>query len=105
MARPLRISQSTLARDGRRGPRRRGLQISGTVLHGRVTELGGDESAVDTGLRKLTVDVDEMAYNPLGYEGYQEIQKGDRVRVHGRTEAGFFETHELTASSVIELSS
>lgn len=79
--------------------------IADTVLQGRVTEVGGGEFTVDTGLRELTVEVDEMAYDPLDDEGYQKIQKGDRVRVHGRMDTDLFEGRELEASSVIELSS
>lgn len=79
--------------------------ISDTVVQGRVTAVAGDEFTVDTGLRKLTVDVDGMAYNPLDDEGYQKIQMGDRVRVHGSMDAGFFEKRELKASSITELSS
>lgn len=74
-----------------------------TVVQGMVSEVGGDEFVVNTGLRSVTVDVDEMAYDPLDEEGYQRIETGDIVRVMGRMEDDLFEERELKASYIITL--
>lgn len=79
--------------------------VSSTVVQGTVTHVGESEFVVDTGLRKLTVDVDEMAYDPLDDDGYQKIRVGDRVRVNGKMDNDFFEGRALDARSVIDLSS
>ncbi|MBK5938276.1 hypothetical protein [Halochromatium roseum] len=79
--------------------------ISATIVQGRVTEVGTDEFVVDTGLREVRVEVEEMAYNPLDDEGYQKIEVGDRVSVTGQIDNDLFEGRELVADSVVTLSS
>lgn len=79
--------------------------ISATTVQGRVTEVGSDEFVVDTGLREVRVEVEEMAYNPLDDEGYQKIEVGDRVSVTGQIDDDLFEGRELVADSVVTLSS
>lgn len=79
--------------------------ISATTVQGRVTEVGSDEFVVDTGLREVRVEVEEMAYNPLDEEGYQKIEVGDRVSVTGQIDDDLFEGRELVADSVVTLSS
>jgi len=83
----------------------RPVVISATTVQGRVTEVSSDEFVVDTGLRKVRVEVEEMAYNPLDDEGYQKIEVGDRVSVTGQIDDDLFEGRELVADSVITLSS
>lgn len=66
---------------------------------------GRDRSRLE---RKLTVEVDVMAYNPLGDEGDQRIEKGDVVSVGGTMdddfiEDDFIEGRERVADPVIEL--
>jgi len=83
----------------------RPVVISATTVQGRVTEVSSDEFVVDTGLRKVRVEVEETAYNPLDDEGYQKIEVGDRVSVTGQIDDDLFEGRELVADSVITLSS
>lgn len=78
--------------------------ISATTVQGEVTAVDAQEFTLDTGLSKMTVDVDEMAYNPLDDEGYQEIDVGDRVSVTGQIDDDLFESNELDADSVVTLS-
>ena len=78
--------------------------ISSTVLQGRVTSVSEDEFTIDTGARRIRVEVDEMPYNPLDNEGYQRIEVGDRVSVAGHMDDDLFEGRELVAKSVITLS-
>ncbi|HKK51704.1 MAG TPA: hypothetical protein VKA74_08960 [Myxococcota bacterium] len=75
-----------------------------TVLQGSVTEVGKEEFKLNTGPRTITVEVEEMAYNPLDDEGYHKVEKGDIVRVTGSVDDDFFEGREFVASSVITLS-
>lgn len=79
--------------------------ISATTVQGTVTEVGSEEFTVDTGLRKIQVEVDEMSYNPLDDEGYQKIKVGDRVSATGQIDDDLFEGRELVADTVITLSS
>ena len=72
-------------------------------LVGKVSEVKDDEFMLDTGTRSVRVEVDEMAYNPLDDEGYQRIEKGDRVSVSGRFEYDIFEGREVEAETVMKL--
>jgi len=78
--------------------------ISEVVVQGRVTEISDDEFVLDTGVRSLRVEVEELPSNPLDKEGYQQIQVGDRVSVAGDIDHDFFEGRELVADSVVTLS-
>jgi uncharacterized protein YdeI (BOF family) len=72
-------------------------------LIGTVTDVKDQEFVVDTGARSLTVEVDEMPYNPLDEEGYQKIREGDRVSVSGRLEYDLLEGREVEADSIMKL--
>ncbi len=78
--------------------------VSETVVYGTVTKVEGDEFMVDSGLRELRVETEELGYNPLDDEGYQKISVGDRVKVTGTIDDDFFEGRELVAKTLIELS-
>lgn len=79
--------------------------VSVTTVQGTVTKVVGDELVVDTGVRTVRVDVDDLPYNPLDDEGYQKIKVGDRVSVTGVMDDDLFESRELMADSIITLSS
>ncbi|MGH0030244.1 MAG: hypothetical protein ACQGVC_10665 [Myxococcota bacterium] len=79
--------------------------VSSTVVRGTVTEVNGSEFIIDTGVRSVRVDVEDMAYDPLDDEGYLKVRPGDRVRVVGTMEDGFFESRELKADSIVKLAS
>ena len=78
--------------------------VSGYTVQGTVTEVRDEEFVLNTGLRSLTVEVEEMPYNPLDDEGYQKIEVGDRVSVSGTLDDDLFEGRELVADSVVTLS-
>ena len=73
------------------------------VLQGWVTEVGEEEFTLSTGMREVTVDIEEMAYDPLDDEGYQKIEVGDHVTVTGWIDAELFEGREIDALTVTEL--
>lgn len=77
--------------------------VSDTVFQGTISSVDDDSFTLDTGNQKLTVNVDEMAYNPLDDEGYQKLKKGDRVTVSGDMDYEFFEGRVFDAESVIAL--
>ena len=79
------------------------IVVGETVVQGIVTEVRGEEFVIDTGLRQLTVEVEEMLYNPLDDEGYQKIEVGDRVSVTGTMDSDLFEGRELVAETVVTL--
>lgn len=79
------------------------IEVSRTEVRGTVTAVNADDFVIDTGQRKLTVDVGAMAYDPLDNEGYQQIDVGDRVKVVGEMETRLFEGRVLEADTLIEL--
>lgn len=80
------------------------IVIASTTVQGVVSEVRDEEFVLDTGLRRLTVEVEEMAYDPLDDEGYQKIEVGDRVSVNGEMDSDLFEGRELVADSIVTLS-
>lgn len=78
--------------------------VAATVVQGEVTEVSDDEFMLDTGARRIEVEVDALADNPLDDEGYQKIEVGDRVSVAGSMDDDLFEGRELVATSVVTLS-
>lgn len=74
-----------------------------TVVTGTVTSANDEEFTLDTGPRQLTVEVEDMAYNPLDDEGYQRIDVGDVVRVAGTMDYDLFEGRELVADAIVTL--
>lgn len=74
-----------------------------TEVSGTVSSVDGREFTVDSGPREVTIDTSTMGYNPLDKEGFQKVEKGDRVSVTGNMEDDFLETMELMADTVITL--
>lgn len=74
------------------------------AIQGRVKDIDGREFIVDTGDGTLRVDTSSMPYNPLDKEGYQQVEKGDRVSVVGALTPGFFSEREIKADAVMTLS-
>jgi len=81
------------------------IVLSQTVVQGTVTEVNDDEFVVDTGLRRIEVEIEDMPYNRLDDEGYQKIGKGDLVRATGHIDDDFFEGRVLEADNVVKLTS
>jgi uncharacterized protein YdeI (BOF family) len=78
-------------------PEPKQVTVTGTVSS--VTREAR-EFTLDTGLRKLTVHTDDMAYNPLDDRGYQQVDRGDMVSVTGDLNRQFLEGRILDASFV-----
>ena len=74
-----------------------------TVVQGTVTSVSDDEFKLDTGMREITVSVEDMAYDPLDDEGYQKVEVGDMVAVGGDLEYEFFQGRQLDADYVTTL--
>ena len=79
------------------------VDVSYTIVQGRVEETGADEFVIDTGARDLTVDVTAMVRNPLDPSAYRRVEEGDVVSVTGEMGDGLLEGGELVASSVVTL--
>lgn len=73
------------------------------VIRGRVTAVLEDSFMLDTGPRRLRVDVSALEDNPVDEIGYQRIDVGDRVQVTGDIDEAVFEGRGMIADSVIEL--
>lgn len=78
--------------------------VSDAVLQGLVTDVNDEEFMLFTGPRTITVNVEEMAYNPLDDKGYQKIEEGDRVSVSGHMEYDVFANREFAARAIVVLS-
>ncbi len=80
--------------------------VSTVTVRGEVTSIDTleGEFTVDTGVKQVTVDTEELAYNPLDDKGFQQIEKGDRVSVSGEIDNDLFDTREVEADWVITLS-
>jgi len=79
------------------------VEIKEATLTGTVTDTDWEEFTLSTGMTRITVETEEMAYDPLDDEGYQKIEVGDRVRVNGRIDDDLFEGRELVADWVVTL--
>jgi len=79
------------------------IVVSATVMQGTVTEVNDEEFRLDTGLREIIVEVEEMNYDPLDDLGYQQIDVGDRVSVTGELDYDFLEGQEFVATSIVTL--
>ena len=77
--------------------------VSRLEVQGRVTNVGLDQFAIDTGSREITVEIDELPYNPLDDEGYLKISEGDWVRVIGEIEPDFMQGRILMADSIVSV--
>jgi len=83
------------------------VTVGKTVVQGTVTDVDEEEFVLNTGMRLLRVEVEEMPYNPLDDIGYQKVRVDDRVSVVGDMDFDFFEIEgrrELVADSVVILS-
>lgn len=74
-----------------------------TVIQGTVSSVGDDEFMINTVGGTIEVEVDEMPYNPLDEEGFQQITAGDRVSVTGDMDYDFLEGHVVDADSIVTL--
>ena len=54
------------------------------VVGGHVAAVDDGEFRIPAGLGDFTVEVDELAENPLDDEGFMKIRTGDAVRGIGR---------------------
>lgn len=77
--------------------------VSAAVIRGTVTEVNDDEFKLDTGAREITVETEDMLYDPLDDLGYQKIDVGDRVSVVGEMDYDFLEGQEFVATSIVTL--
>lgn len=81
------------------------VDLGSIGLMGKVQSVDGREFVLDTGAGNVTVDTSLLGYNPLDDEGFQQIDRGDRVRVVGRVDDDLFDKRRVTAEQVIMMSS
>tara|TARA_R110001599_G_scaffold119772_2_gene290419 strand:- start:370 stop:999 length:630 start_codon:yes stop_codon:yes gene_type:complete len=79
--------------------------VTDTVVQGTITSVdaNGEQFTLDSGLQELTVEVDELTYNPLDNEGFQQLDVGDRVSVQVSIDHDFFEGRVFEANYVTTL--
>ncbi|HJL18500.1 MAG TPA: DUF5666 domain-containing protein [Sandaracinaceae bacterium LLY-WYZ-13_1] len=74
------------------------FEVTGTVV-----AVTGREFTIDTGEGVIQVDTNELTYNPMDDQGYQQIDVGDRVKVSGHMDHGVIDDRELEADWIITL--
>ena len=79
------------------------VSIADTMLNGTVSSVEGRTFTLNTGNKMVKVDTNSLSYNPLDSEGFQRIEKGDRVSVTGEMDEGFFTNRQLRADSILTL--
>lgn len=81
------------------------IEVSNTTLQGKVTSVNADAEkfTLGSGQGKVTIEVDEMPYNPLDDEGYQKISKGDVVSVTGNLDKELIDGWVFDAERVTTL--
>ncbi len=72
-------------------------------VRGYVEEVDGDEFTLRLGSGSITVDTDDMSYNPLDDEGLMRVKAGDMVYVSGSMDRDFFEDKEIDARRIVTL--
>ncbi len=72
-------------------------------LTGTIHDVDGSEFTLDTGRREMRVDTDELGYDPFDDEGYQKLDKGDRVSVTGNINNDWWDSRELMAETIVTL--
>lgn len=81
------------------------VMVGRTFLQGTVTEVDDEEFTLQVGMSSITVEVEEMPYNPLDEDGYQRVQVGDMVTVSGDMDTDLFEGTEFVAETLVVISS
>ncbi|WP_299381096.1 hypothetical protein [uncultured Kiloniella sp.] len=72
-------------------------------IRGTVQKVDGRDFVLGVGENSITIDTDDMSYNPLDDKGYQRIKKGDTVYVSGEMDKDFFDENEIEADHVVTL--
>ncbi|WP_407294042.1 NirD/YgiW/YdeI family stress tolerance protein [Stutzerimonas zhaodongensis] len=77
---------------------------SETTIQGTVQSVKDRELTLDTGDGSLTINTLTMSYNPVDKEGFQQVEKGDRISVTGQMDPAFFGNREFNAQSITTIS-
>lgn len=70
---------------------------------GTISRIDDREFVLNTGLREVSVDTEDMKYNPMDDKGLTQLKVGDAVRVYGDIENNFFTDDVLNANWIITL--
>lgn len=73
------------------------------TMKGEVSKISGDEFTVSNSVSTMRVDVSDIGYDPFDDDGLQKIEAGDEVYVYGNADSNFFESKEIMADGVMEL--
>lgn len=79
------------------------VEVSQTTLQGVVTAVSDEEFVLNRGLTEVTISVENMPYDPLDDEGYQQLDVGDVVTVSGEIDDDFFGGREFEAEMITTL--
>lgn len=79
--------------------------LSNVVLEGIVKDVDADdeEFTLTAGGASYEVSTEELGYNPLDDDGYQQISNDDRVRITGTLDAESLDSREFEATSIVTL--
>lgn len=79
------------------------VRVGDFTYTGRVGTIGENAFTIDTGRRQLTIDISEMANNPLDDQGALRLKQGDMVMVYGVLDAKLGASRTVTADSIITI--
>ncbi|MDX1705671.1 hypothetical protein [Pseudidiomarina sp.] len=81
------------------------IVVSEATIRGTVSAVDpvAGEFTINTGSRLVTVETDEMPYDPLDDEGYQQVSINDVVSVTGQIDNDLFEGQVFEADYVTTL--
>ncbi len=81
------------------------VEIAEVTVHGTVTSVNpsANEFTINSAARLMTVETEDMPYDPLDAEGYQQIKVNDIVSVSGQLDSNFFEGQVLEAKYISTL--
>lgn len=76
------------------------------TIRGTVSQIdpGEGEFTIDRGDRHVTVETQNLGYDPLDEVGFQKVEEGDTVSVSGQFDSDFLEGRVLDADQVTSLS-
>lgn len=79
--------------------------VSQATFRGTVTSVdpASESFTIYNGVRTIEVETEDLGYNPLDDEGFQQIDIGDRVTASGEMTNDFFEGRALRADRVLTL--
>ena len=73
------------------------------VFKGTIQNINKNKLILNTGFRKVKIDISHMAENPLEVSSKLNIEEGDHIEVYGEIDDHLYKRDELQAKWIISL--